>query len=236
MVGRALAREELHQAKDLEAGVAQDLDELTGPDVELDLGLARPLEAVHPALRPLEARRHLAFVRHAQHRERRVAEEYKLPASSQQPRGFGDPLVRIAPDRRAVLGDREIERPAGQRDRLGVRFDELDVEGGPLVHTPRGRELRRSDVDADAPAGAAPLQPRGDVRGATAELDDVLAADVREDLELALRRVPDAPRDLGLVPGVFSSSVGVVGVRLRPVIAIDPNVIGFLGAHPPAAT
>src|SRR5439155_20601806 len=107
---------------------------------------------------------------------------------------------------------------------------------GPLVGAWRGGGLRRSDVDADGPARAAPLQPRGDGRGATAGLDDVLAADVRQDLELALRRVPAAPRDLGLVPGVFSSSVGVVGVRLRPVIAIDPNVIGFLRAHPPAAT
>ena len=51
------------------------------------------------------------------------------------------------------------------------------------------------DVDADRPRPAL-REPRGEVRGAAPELDDVEARDVAEHVELGLVDRPDAPRDL----------------------------------------
>ena len=95
-------------------------------------------------------------------------------------------FVRVAPDRRAVLGERRgrTTRPAARL--LGVRLDELSPSPNSASMPPRGLELRRRHVDADD-ARAARRQPRAEVRGAAAELDDVLAVDVGQHADLRLR-------------------------------------------------
>src|SRR5439155_23878977 len=105
-------RLELDQALEFEAVLAQQVDQRAMREVELDAAalLDRPFEPVHAELRTLQLLLHNTNVRRAEHGERRVTEENELPARSQQPRGLRNPLVRIGPDRRAVLRMHEVER------------------------------------------------------------------------------------------------------------------------------
>ncbi len=167
---------------------------------------------------------------HAEHRERGVAQEHELAIRSKEARGLRDPFVWIAPDRGTVLRDRQIERRAGEIRGLRVPLDERQAELVFGVQPARRLELGRGDVDADDPSGATPLQPGRDVRGPAAKLDNILAANVGQDTELALGRVPDAPGDLLLVPGALGAPIRVRGVVLRPVVAVGLDVIGKFGA------
>src|SRR5205823_10668063 len=186
-------REDLDEIQDLEPRAPKQSDELAVPELEFGLRLAGPLHAVEAELWALQTLLDFPRVGHAKHRERGVAQEDELAARSNEPRGLGDPLVRIAPDRGAVFGDREIERSPGKAGRLRIRLDELEAQPVLRVHPARGLELLRRDIDAhDAPC-AAPFQPGRDIRGPAPELDDVLAANVGKDVDLALGRVPHAP-------------------------------------------
>ena len=80
------------------------------PHLEFRLGWIGPVEPKQAALRTLQGRRHFAFLRHAEHRERRIPQEHELAAGPQQTRRLRDPLAGIAPDRGPVLGDRKVER------------------------------------------------------------------------------------------------------------------------------
>ena len=193
--------------------------------------IVRPFEPVQPTLRPSQALLHLAGVGHAEHRKGRVAKEDELATGPQEARRFGDPFVGIAPDRGAVLGDREIELCIRKTRRFGVGLDQLEPEPVLFVEPSRGVELRRGDVDADDPARAASLEPRGDVGGPAAELDDVFPNHVREDVHFRFGRIPEAPADLLLGPGMFRSGVGIPRVVLGPVRAVDADVIGFRIPH-----
>src|SRR5205814_3209659 len=134
-------------------------------EVVLDAAV-RPLEAVHPELGPLQRLGgRLVVVRRAEDHERRVAEEDELAAGAQESRRLRDPLVRVGPDRRPVLGDREIERRVRQRYVLAERLDELEPETELLVAAPGRLELRRRGIDADHAGRAGLLQPRAEVRG-----------------------------------------------------------------------
>ena len=87
------------------------------------------------------ARRSVAAARvgrRAQDQQRRVGEEHEPPARAQQPRGLRDPALRLAPQARAVLREREVEARVGQRDRLGVALDERELEAVLGLHA-RGR-------------------------------------------------------------------------------------------------
>ena len=110
-----------------------------------------------------------------------------MAADAQEPRRLGKPLRRVAPDRGAVLRDREVERIARQARLLGVRLHELEPEAELGIHAPRRIELRRSHVDADDPPRAALLQPGAEVGRAAAELDDVFARDVGQRVDVATR-------------------------------------------------
>src|SRR5439155_10547234 len=103
----------------------------------------------------------------------------------------------------------------------------LQPKTGLLVHPPRGRKLRGTDVHADDASRAASLEPRADVGGSAAELDDVFAANIWQDVELGLRRIPDAPSDLGLVPRQLFPRIRVLGVGLGPVRAIRRHIVGI---------
>ena len=118
-----------------------------------------------------------------------------MPAGPQQPVRLGDPHVRVAPDRRAVLRDREVERAVGVRDRLGVAVDERQrdtVLGGEAAG---GRQLARRVVDADH-AGAASRHPRRDVRRPAPELDRVQTSQVVGEKPWEFD-APHPPRRLG---------------------------------------
>ena len=137
------------------------------------------------------------------------------PPGPEEPRGLGDPAVRVDPDRGAVLGEREVEALVRQA-RLGrVGLDERELDPRLGHHPPRRLELRRRDVDADRPR-AALREPRREVRGAAAELDDVESRDVAEHAELGFVDPPDAPGDLVERPVRRGGVVRVLAVGLGP--------------------
>ena len=91
----------------------------------------------------------------AQDRRARVAQEDESAARPEQPRRLGDPPVRIGPDGRAVLGEDEVEGLVGQRDALGARLDERELDRlrlhpravascAGVGSTPTGRAPRRA--------------------------------------------------------------------------------------------
>ena len=121
--------------------LAQQPEQVAVAELELRRAVVLPVEPVQAALRALERLGRALEVR-AENRERRVAQEDELAAGSKQARGLGDPLVRVAPDRRAVLGDDDVERRVRERDLLGVRLEERELDPGLALHLPRGLELR----------------------------------------------------------------------------------------------
>src|SRR5206468_7682688 len=110
VVDRGLRRVELVELLDLEAVRAQESDPVAVAELELDLVRVGPFDLVESALRTLQRLHRAALGGRTQHGERRVAQEHEQAARPQQPRRLGDPLVGIAPDRRAVLREREVER------------------------------------------------------------------------------------------------------------------------------
>src|SRR5205807_2720148 len=78
---------------------------------ELDPRVAWPFHPVHPEGRPQQpvTRGAVVFLWHAQHEEGRVHKENKHTARTEEPGGLRHPAIRVGPQARAVLGDREIE-------------------------------------------------------------------------------------------------------------------------------
>jgi hypothetical protein len=111
--------------------------------------------------------------------------------------GFGNPDVRIAPDRRPVLADREVETAVGLVDDLGVAVDPLDVVEAVCSGEPTGGgQLRLGVVDGVHRRAPAP-HPRADVAGSAAEFDRPQAAQiVVEEAEFVVGDAPDAPGGL----------------------------------------
>src|SRR5438876_11773739 len=103
MVRRILSRVRLDEVEDLEVARAQQTDPVAMAHLELSRVVVFPVEPVQPALWTLQCLARAAERRRAQDGERRVAQENELAARSEQPSRFGDPLVRIAPNRCAVL-------------------------------------------------------------------------------------------------------------------------------------
>src|SRR5439155_14760455 len=134
--------EDLDHVNDLEPGCDQQPYEIAMSQLELGLFCVGPIHAVHAELRPLQFLLDLPRVGRAQDRERRVAKEDELAVWSKKPRGFGDPLVWIAPDRGAVFRDREIEGGPRKTGGFGVRLEELQAEPILRVHPPGGIALR----------------------------------------------------------------------------------------------
>ena len=158
--------------------------------------LVRPLEAMHPELRPL-TRHSPQAPSSVEHRITSVElhRNTSRPPGRRQACGLGDPAVRIDPDRGAVLGDHEVGAGIGQPGLRRVGLDQREPDARLIHQAPRRRELRRGDVDAGRPRPEL-REPGREVRGAAAELDDVQARDVAEDVQLGLVDAPDAPRDL----------------------------------------
>ena len=104
------------------------------------------------------------------HEKRRVGQEDEPPAGAQKAPRLRDPLVRVAPKARPVLGDGEVEARIRQRHLFGVAVNEREVQAVLGLHPASGGELLLGVVDADG-LGAAPREPGRDVGGPAAELD-----------------------------------------------------------------
>ena len=187
-------RLDLDQPLDLEAVRAQQVDPLAVREVELDADPSGHSKRCMPncgagrgapSPAPSSSEQRID--------ERRVAEEDEPPAGPQEPSRLGDPAVRIDPDRRAVLGDDEVDarvRQAGRRRRrprpAGTR-------------SPSPPACRRAVSSCagvmSTPTGRAPSlrEPGREVGGAAAELDDVEPGDVAEDVQLGLVDRPRCP-------------------------------------------
>jgi len=130
-----------------------------------------------------------------------VTEEHQAPARPQEPMRLGNPQVRVAPDRCAVLADREVERGVGLRHRFGVAVHPLDVVDAVFDSEPAGGgELFGRVVDGVHPR-ASSLHPRRHVAGPAPEFDRSLTGEViGQQREFLVRDAPDPPRRLGLGP------------------------------------
>src|SRR5262249_40600633 len=133
----------------------------------------------------------------------------------EEPRSLGNPLSRIGPRGRAVLGDDDVERRVRERHVLPRRLDELELDPRLAHQPPRGLELCRGRVDADRTRSAL-REPRREVGGSTPELDDVLTGDLAEDVQLGLVPSPLAPADLAARPRAGGRSVRVLRVDPGP--------------------
>src|SRR5262245_17830719 len=118
----------LDQVLDVEPAPAQQPDHVAVTEVKLHRLVVRPLEAVHAEEGPQQplGGRQAILVGQAEHELDGVGQEDQPPSRTEQPRGLGDPDVRVAPDARAVLRDREVERRTGQRDVLGTGVHERE--------------------------------------------------------------------------------------------------------------
>src|SRR6185295_11539656 len=112
--------------------------------------------------------------------------------------------------------DGHVEGRVRKRYFFCESLDELEPEPEAFLTTTSRLELRRGRVDAHHPGRPCLLQPGAEVRGTAAELDDLLAGQVRKGLQLGLRDVPDAPRDLVGRPRLLGTRVRVPGVLARP--------------------
>ena len=114
MVDCVLRSEELAEVEQLEAVGAEDGEQVARAGMELDLRvLVQPLELVEALLGPQELFSDLAVVGHAEDLQGRAPQEDELAAVPQEPGRLRDPERRIAPDRRPVLREREVEGLSG---------------------------------------------------------------------------------------------------------------------------
>src|SRR5512145_743084 len=203
----------------------QEVDPLSVRAEELDAVLEGPRDATEILLRPLQPLAGIArLVGCAEDHEHAVREKDEPAVRAKEPRRLRHPSLRIAPQARAVLGDREVEGRVRKRYLFGAGLDQRELDL-PLRHdAPRRLELSGRDVDPDRPS-ASRREPRREVRGATAELDDVEPGDVAEDTGLGFGHAEDPPADLTLAPGPCRSAVGELFVRLRPERAVARNVV-----------
>ena len=161
---RACGRVQLDQVLDLEPRVPQRPEHVAVTEVELDA-------AVRPSAMlciPRCARWSVSEVPSGSSSAHRITSGL-LHRNTSRPPGrssryaSGSQHVRVAPDARAVLGEREVEALVGKRDGLGARLEQRELDAGLGLEAPRRLELRRGDVDADRPR-AAPGEPRREVR------------------------------------------------------------------------
>ena len=126
----------------------QQLNPVAVAQVELGALRLGPVDPVQTELRSEELRpRRLFVILRAQHEQQAVAEEDQLRARAQDPGHLRDPLVRIGPDGRAVLADRQIEGVVRKREELGGRTDQREVCSELALELDCDLELARGGVE-----------------------------------------------------------------------------------------
>ena len=205
-------------------------DHLAGGQAELDAVddtvLVVPLGPVHPEEVTGEReprRRYVVVLRVAEQQQRMPSEEDQPPARPEQPSRLGDPAVRVAPDRRAVLREGEVEALVAERRPFGVGMHEREPQVELLLEHPSRRELPARVVEPDRPSPA-PGEPRRPVGGAAPELDHVEPVDVGEHAEVGFGHAPGAPGDLVARPGLVAGLDPVVRVGV-PAFAVHEHVV-----------
>ena len=151
----------LDQVLDLEPRSPEQPDHVAVGESELDGAVGvRPVEPMHAEVIALQllARRQV-LVGRRQHREVRTAEEHQRAAGAKDPRRLGDPPVGIAPDRGAVLRDREVEAPVAERRPLGVGVDQWEAEPNSSWNI---RAVASCLAELSSPTGRAPRRASHD--------------------------------------------------------------------------
>ena len=223
MVGGARWGIELVECLDGETGLAQDGDPVPVAGVKLHAS-AGGVQAGHLTLGVQQfGPRWAGALWQAHGGQDAGGVEHQPAAGPQQPGGLGDPPGRVTPQARPALGDHQVKAGAAKRDIGGVCLDEREDDPALALALPRGAQLNRGDIHADRP-GTAAGQPGGEIRGAAAQLDDVQARNIAQDAELALGDVEDSPGDLLSGPGPGGMSLGVLGVRLGPHVAVEARL------------
>ncbi len=158
---------------------SQDAYPVTVTGMEFD-ATARPVHTVQIALWSQQPIPRLAlFVGHAQGGENAVRQENKAAIRTQEPRCFVYPALWLTPHARAVFADDQVKARITERYRCRVRLDEREVDTELLLTTAGSVELRGCEIDANG-AGAATREPRREIGGTAAQLDDVEASNVTE--------------------------------------------------------
>ena len=136
----------------------------------------------------------LGIERPADRLDRRVVVEREQAARPQQAGRLGDGQVRVREGHRAVVAEDDVEAGVRERHRFGAAVDEREVHAG-LGHQPAGvLELALREVEADR-ARAALGEGDRPLRGPAAELEDVPARDVAEDVQVRLGDLGGPPRE-----------------------------------------
>ena len=122
----------------------------------------RPGEAVHAALRSLQTWCRPDRPRRASKGSRACCCEEDEPSTgAEQPVRLGDPAIRVAPDARAVLREREVEARIGKPGRHGVCLDAAETRDPSPPDSVEPWRVEPAYVDADGSARrAAPARPR----------------------------------------------------------------------------
>lgn len=123
-----------------------------------------------------------------------------------------------------MFADRDVENGVGQGNILGVAVDEGKLESM-LVLKGTGRgELFGGVVDSDGTAAGA-HRPRPDVGRSAPEIDQVLAVQVRQDVEVGLGGCPDAPVRLGR-PLLSGTTPEPITVLVVPQATVTEGMVG----------
>ena len=117
------------QVEDLEAVLAQQPDPVSVREVVLDTLVPSADHSNRCMPNWGRSSRSSALPSSGEQRMRSVElrRNDELPSGTEQPRGLGDPLVRVGPDRRSVLRHRDVERRVRQRHILAECPDELET-------------------------------------------------------------------------------------------------------------
>ncbi len=123
-------------------------------------------------------------------RARRVDDE--APARSQETRHFGHGCVRLAPRTRPVVRHHQIKRAVTERNILGRRFDQFELDALHPLKPPRLLELTRRWIEANdtCPFLGKPERP---ATTAAADFEDVESTNVTERAHVGLGDLPRAP-------------------------------------------
>src|SRR5919108_5453172 len=109
-------------------------------------------------------------------------------------------------------------------------MDERELDPGGRHPRASVLQLPRRVVQPDRPSPSLGEQDRP-LRSATPELEDLLASDVSQNLQLGLRRLPDAPPRLGPVDEV-AMPVLVPVARPVPVRPVSQRLLRRLSGQP----
>ncbi len=205
-------RARLDQRLDLEPAGAEQRDPLSVRKLEGD-GL-RAFETVHAEVIHLEAIPGLVGIQlPAQIEDRARVAEREQPAAAQHPRRLGHGAAGVRERDRAVVAEHDVEAPVGDRHLLGAGLDQGQRDAG-LAHQ-RARVLELAAREVEPGGTRAGLRQRDrPLRRPAAELEDRLAGDLAQHVQLALGDLPYAPGHAAAV-GEHAPVALLVGVALR---------------------